>query len=139
MRHRARDKKFGRSSAHRTALMAALVCALIERKRIKTTLPKAKEARRLAEKMVSVARKDYAEPSQQVAARRLVLSRIRNVACVKELFEVIAPRFSNRAGGYTRIIKMGPRAGDGAEMALLEWVESEAAAVQAGAPAEAEA
>lgn len=117
MRHRTQDKKFGRSKSHREALMASLVCALIERKRIQTTLPKAKEARQAAERLVTMARKNT------LAGRRIVAARIRNKACVTELFETIAPKFVGRPGGYTRILKLGSRDGDGAEMALLEWVD----------------
>ena len=117
MRHRSLVKKLGRSVSHRKALMATLVCALIERKRIKTTLPKAKEARRMAERLVTLARVD------SVAGRRRAVSRLRRQDCVKELFEQVAPRYTERPGGYTRITKLGPRKGDGAEMALLEWVD----------------
>ena len=119
MRHLKHDKKLGRTSAHRRALMASLVCNLIEAKRIKTTLVKAKEARRLAEKMVTLAR------GGGVAARRQVVAVLQQTSRVKVLFEDIAPRFAERPGGYTRIIKLGQRRSDGSEMALLEWVDIE--------------
>lgn len=97
--------------------MAALVCGLIERKRIKTTLSKAKEARRVAEKLVTTARKGT------LAARRLAIAELHREAVVTELFEAIVPAFEGRQGGYTRIVKLGQRSSDGSEMALLEWVD----------------
>lgn len=116
MRHQVRDKKLGRSSSHRKALMASLVCHLIEEKRIKTTLMKAKEARRVAEKMVTLGLKGT------LAARRLAISTLRRPERVATLFDEIAPQFKERPGGYTRITKLGQRRSDGSEMAILEWV-----------------
>jgi large subunit ribosomal protein L17 len=110
------DKKLGRCKEHREATLASLVCALIEHKRIRTTLAKAKEARRLAEHMVTLAKKK--EPS----ARRLAVSILRSPGCVARLFNEIAPGFAERTGGYTRIVKLGWRTGDGAQTAILEWV-----------------
>jgi large subunit ribosomal protein L17 len=117
MRHRKVDKPMGRSKAHRAALEAALICGLITDKRIKTTLPKARVARRAAEKMVTLARKGT------LSARRAVLSSLHREVCVRELFDGILPKIQGRKGGYTRIIKLGSRGGDGAEVALLEWVD----------------
>ena len=117
MRHRKSDNKLGRSTAHRIAMESALVCGLIEQGRIRTTLPKARQARRAAEKLVTICR----EPS--LATRRLAASRLRKPAAVKELVETIAPRFAGRPGGYTRITKLGQRRSDGAEMCVLEWVD----------------
>ena len=116
MRHKLNDKKLGRSSAHRTALVQALVCGLIEQGRIRTTLPKARQARQAAEKLVTLCR------GQRLADRRTAASRLRKPAAVKQLFETIAPRYMDRPGGYTRIIKLGNRRSDGAEMCVLEWV-----------------
>jgi large subunit ribosomal protein L17 len=116
MRHRKQDKKFGRSKAHRDALMASLVCNLIERKRIKTTLPKAKEARKLAEQMVTLARKGT------LAARRTAIAELRQESKVVELFSKVVPDLAGRASGFTRILRVGPRVSDGSEMAILEWV-----------------
>ncbi len=117
MRHRKRKiNKLGRTTAHREALLAGLVSNLIIAGRIKTTLPKAKSARRMAEKMVTLGKKDT------LAARRLAVSRLRRKDVVKDLFDNIAPSFSDRAGGYTRILKLGQRVSDSSEMALLEWV-----------------
>jgi large subunit ribosomal protein L17 len=129
MRHRKKTIKLGRTSAHRNELLANLVCALIDNKRIKTTLPKAKAARSLAEKMVTLGKKGT------LAARRQAISTLKKTDSVKELFEHIAPAFSDRAGGYTRIVKLGRRISDSSEMVLLEWVET-IAAVEPAAPAE---
>ncbi|MBN1268903.1 MAG: 50S ribosomal protein L17 [Kiritimatiellae bacterium] len=117
MRHRKKTIKLGRTSAHREALLASLVCNLIQDKRIRTTLPKAKAARSLAEKMVTLGKRGT------LAARRLAIARIRREDRVAMLFSTIAPAFKDRQGGYTRIIKIGPRLGDNAETALLEWVD----------------
>ncbi len=116
MRHQVRDKKLGRSSSHRKALMASLVCHLIEEKRIKTTLMKAKESRRVAEKMVTLGLKGT------LAARRQAIATLRRPERVATLFDEIAPQFKERPGGYTRITKLGQRYSDGSEMAILEWV-----------------
>jgi large subunit ribosomal protein L17 len=118
MRHRKRTVKLGRTSAHRNELLANLVCALIDNKRIKTTLPKAKAARSLAEKMVTLGKKGT------LSARRQAISTLKDTASVKELFDSIAPMFSDRAGGYTRIVKLGRRISDSSEMVVLEWVDS---------------
>jgi large subunit ribosomal protein L17 len=128
MRHRKKTVKLGRTSAHRTELLANLVCALIDTKRIKTTLPKAKAARRLAEKMVTLGKKGT------LAARRQAQSTLKQADSVKELFNNIAPAFSDRAGGYTRIVKLGRRISDSSEMVMLEWVDTMTAPV-ADAPA----
>jgi large subunit ribosomal protein L17 len=120
MRHQVRDKKLGRSSSHRKALMASLVCHLIEEKRIKTTLMKAKEARRVAEKMITLGLKGT------LAARRQAIATLRRPERVATLFDEVAPQFKDRPGGYTRITKLGQRRSDGSEMAILEWVGVEA-------------
>ncbi len=116
MRHKRVEKKFGRSKAHREALLASLVTNLILRDRIRTTLPKAKQTRRDAEKMVTLARKGT------LAARRLVAARLHRPAAVARLFESVMPALAGRVGGYTRIVKIGQRRGDNAEMAFIEWV-----------------
>ena len=121
MRHRKRTVKLGRTSAHRNELLANLVCALIDNKRIRTTLPKAKAARSLAEKMVTLGKKGT------LAARRQAISTLKQTDSVKELFDSIAPTFADRVGGYTRIVKLGRRISDSSEMVLLEWVDSIAA------------
>ena len=99
--------------------MASLVCNLIREKRIRTTLVKARQARRLAEKMVTVALRG------NLAARRRAISVLRRPEVVGELFDNVAPRFTERPGGYTRVLKLGQRSSDGSEMAILEWVDIE--------------
>lgn len=119
MRHRVNGKKLRRNTAHRRALLRNLVTSLLERERVRTTLAKAKATRPLAEKMITLAKKDT------LHTRRLVLRFIFKKDIVKKLFEEIGPRFIERPGGYTRIVKIGTRAGDGAEMAMIELVDSE--------------
>ncbi len=117
MRHQCVAKKFGRDTAHREELMKSLVANLIINGSVKTTLPKSKQARKDAEKLVTIARKGT------VAARRLCASRLvqpRN--CVKKLFDEVVPKLEGRNGGYTRILKIGNRRGDGTPMAILQWV-----------------
>ena len=116
MRHRKNTVKLGRTSAHRDALLASLVCSLVERKRIETTVPKAKAARSLAEKMVTLAKKGTLD------ARRRAVAVLRRPEHVAALFRDTAPAFADRQGGYTRILRMGSRWGDSAPLAVLEWV-----------------
>ena len=116
MRHHRVAKKFGRSTAHRKALMKSLVTNLILAESIQTTLPKAKQARKDAEKMVTIARKGT------LAARRLAASRLQQPKAVQKLFDQIVPAMEGRKGGYTRILKIGNRKGDGAPTCLLQWV-----------------
>jgi len=116
MRHRLQSSKLGRSPEHRAAAIASLVCALIERKRIETTLAKAKQARSLAEKMVTVGKQGT------LTARRRAISILHRENCVDMLLKDIAPQFSSRHGGYTRILKLGKRRSDSSEMVLLEWI-----------------
>jgi large subunit ribosomal protein L17 len=116
MRHKKHTFKIGRTGAHRTALLANQVCSLIFSKEIKTTIVKAKETKRLAEKMVTLAKKGT------LHARRLAISKLRNEDAVKVLFEEFAPKYMERKGGYTRIIQLGRRIGDAAEICMLQWV-----------------
>ena len=117
MRHRKKTVKLGRTSAHRNELLANLVCGLIEHRRIKTTIAKAKAARSLAEKMVTLGKKGT------LAARRQAIATLKQEELVRVLFDDIAPSFESRSGGYTRILKLGRRISDSSEMVLLEWVE----------------
>lgn len=119
MRHRVKGKKLSRDSAKRKALLRNLVTSFLEKERIRTTLAKAKATRPIAEKMITLAKKN------SLHSRRLAFRFIYKRDVVKKLFDEIGPRFSERPGGYTRIVKIGPRAGDGAEMALLELVGTE--------------
>ncbi len=125
MRHRKQNKKLGRSSAHREALVSSLVVSLIKHRSIQTTTVKAKIARQTAEKMVTLARKGT------LAARRQAAARLRDEEATAILFNDIVPMFAGRNGGYTRILKIQPRTGDGAEMAILQWVEATREAVPA--------
>lgn len=116
MRHHRLAKKFGRSTSHRKALMCSLVTNLILQSSIKTTLAKAKQARKDAEKIVTMARKGT------LAARRVTASRLQSPLAVQMLFDSVVPSMQGRPGGYTRIYKLGQRSSDGAEMCLLQWV-----------------
>jgi large subunit ribosomal protein L17 len=117
VRHHRKGKKLGRDSAHRKALYSNLAGALIEHGRIKTTLAKAKAVQGIAEKMITLGRRG------DLAARRQALAYLRSNDVVTMLFSDVAPRFTDRPGGYTRIVKIGTRAGDSAEMAYLEFVD----------------
>ena len=119
MRHQRVMKKFGRSTEHRKMLMRSLVNNLILAESIRTTLPKAKEARKDAERLVTIAKKG------DLASRRLAASRVTEPKAVKKLFAEIAPAMEGRKGGYTRIVKLDARRGDGAEMCILQWVKAE--------------
>jgi large subunit ribosomal protein L17 len=116
MRHRRSTKKLGRTQEHRKALLAALVCAFIREQRIRTTLSKARLARSFAEKLVTTAK------DSSLGARRRALAALRSREAVTKLFGVIAPQYADRKGGYTRIVKLGTRGGDGSTLAYLEWV-----------------
>jgi large subunit ribosomal protein L17 len=117
MRHRISGRKFDRPSDHRNHMLRSLVGDLMRHERLKTTEAKAKEVRPLAEKMITLGK------DGTVHARRQAMAYINDKDVVKKLFDEIAPRFTTRPGGYTRIIKLGPRVGDGAHMAQLELVE----------------
>jgi large subunit ribosomal protein L17 len=150
MRHLKHTAKLGRTSEHRNAMLANLVCSLIKHKRVTTTLAKAKAARSVAEKMVTLGKRGT------IQARRLVKARLhthgptiqlakderrkwrQNEDVLRILFEELAPAFKERNGGYTRIVKMDQRQGDSAQRAILEWVEYTAAAPAATETAPAE-
>ncbi len=117
MRHQKRTAKLGRTGSHRNAMLANLVCSLIQHKRITTTLAKAKAARSVAEKMVTLGK------SGTIHDRRLAAARLHQEEAVKILFNEIAPAQKERHGGYTRIVKMGYRQGDAGQKAILEWVD----------------
>jgi large subunit ribosomal protein L17 len=133
MRHHRAGKKLGRDSAHRKALYSNLAGALIERGRIKTTEAKAKAVRPIAEQMITLGRRG------DLAARRQALAYLRSRDVVQKLFDDVGPRMKERPGGYSRIVKIGPRHGDSAEMVYLEFVDYDAAAepLAAGAAAAA--
>jgi large subunit ribosomal protein L17 len=125
VRHHRAGRKLGRDASHRKALYANLTGSLIEHGRIRTPVAKAKEVRPIAEKMITLARQG------DVHARRQALAYLRSQDVVHKLFSEVAPRFADRPGGYSRIVKIGPRAGDAAEMAYLELVDYDPAAPRA--------
>ena len=118
MRHRVAHRKLGRTTPHRIALLRNLATALFDKERVRTTLPKAKELRPFAERLITLAKHE----TDRLHARRLAARHIQEPAVVKKLFDTIGSRFATRPGGYTRILRLGPRKGDGAEMAYLELV-----------------
>src|SRR6202158_6568323 len=118
MRHRHSGRQLSRHSSHRHALLRNMATSLLRHEAIRTTVPKAKELRRVVEPLITLAKIDSA------SKRRLAYSRLRDVAVVEKLFIDLGPRFKARAGGYTRILKMEPRPGDSADMALMQLVES---------------
>jgi large subunit ribosomal protein L17 len=128
MRHRRAGKKLGRDSAHRKALYSNLAGALIEHGRIKTTVAKAKAVKPFAEQMITLGKRG------DLHARRLALAELRSQDVVHQLFADVAPRFADRPGGYTRIVKLGPRYGDAAEMVYLEFVDYEPDGTASAAP-----
>jgi large subunit ribosomal protein L17 len=125
MRHAKTGKKLGRDSAHRKALYANLACSLIEHGRIRTTEAKAKAVKPYAEKMITLGRRG------DLHARRQALSELRSQEVVHKLFADVAPRMADRPGGYSRIVKLGPRQGDAAAMVYLELVDFDPAAPRA--------
>jgi large subunit ribosomal protein L17 len=129
MKHHRAGRKLGRDSAHRKALYANLACALIENGRIRTTEAKAKEVRPIVEQMITLGKRG------DVAAHRQAVAFLRSKSAAHALFEDIAPRFADRSGGYTRVVKIGPRQGDAAPMAYLELVDYVPVRAPVGAPA----
>lgn len=132
MRHRLSGRQLSRNAPHRHALMRNMSVALLRYETIRTTLPKAKELRRVVEPLITLAKTD------SEARRRLAFSRLRDQAVVDKLFDDLGPRFKARAGGYTRILRMMPRAGDNAPMALMQLVDRAASVAEGEAPAEGE-
>jgi large subunit ribosomal protein L17 len=119
MRHRVAGRKLGRKTAHRMMMFRNMVTSLLDKERIRTTLPRAKELRPIAERMITLGKRE------SLHARRRALAFVKDPAVVAKLFETLAPRFAERNGGYTRIIRLGHRDGDGAPMAIVELVGSE--------------
>jgi large subunit ribosomal protein L17 len=120
MRHRNSGRQLSRNSSHRHALMRNMATSLLRHETIRTTVPKAKELRRVVEPLITLAKVD------SLAKRRMAFARLRDITVVEKLFTDLGPRFKARAGGYTRILKMEPRPGDSADMALMQLVESAA-------------
>lgn len=117
MRHRLSGRKLNRTSSHRRALFANMAVALITHEQIKTTLPKAKDLRRIADKLITLAKRG------DLHSRRQAVAQLRDEAAVKKLFDVLGPRYEERPGGYTRVLKAGFRYGDAAPMAFIELVD----------------
>ena len=117
MRHRMRGRSFSRTSSHRKAMFESLCHALIKHEQITTTLPKAKDLRPIVEKLVTLGKRG------DLHARRQAIAQMRDLAMVKKLFEVIGPRYKDRDGGYTRVMKAGFRYGDSAPVAVIEFVD----------------
>ena len=119
MRHRVAGKKLGRTTAHRMMMFRNMVTSLLDKERIQTTLERAKAVRPIAERMITLGKRET------LHARRQALAFVKDPAIVSKLFDTIAPRFSDRPGGYTRIIRLGYRDGDGAKKAIIELIGSE--------------
>jgi len=117
MRHKKLGRRFGRDSSHRQAMFSNMAAALIKHEQIVTTLPKAKDLRRVMDKYITLAKRG------DLNSRRLAASRLRDEAMVKKLFDTLAPRYKDRAGGYTRVLKAGFRFGDSAPRAVIELVD----------------
>jgi len=132
MRHRNEGRKLSRNTSHRRALLRNLVTALLEHGRLMTTLPKAKEIRPLAEHMITLGKRD------SLHARRQVHSYLLKDETAKKVFDTIAPKFADRKGGYSRIIRLGNRKGDGADIAIIELLGSELETKKAERAAKAE-
>ncbi|MYZ46653.1 50S ribosomal protein L17 [Propylenella binzhouense] len=133
MRHGKSGRKLNRTSSHRQAMFANMAASLIEHEQIVTTLPKAKELRPIVEKLVTLAKRG------DLHARRLAVSRIRDEKMVRKLFETLGPRYAERNGGYTRVLKAGFRYGDNAPVAVIEFVDRDESAKGAGDRARREA
>lgn len=119
MRHQIKGRKLRRPTSHRMAMLRNLVTSFLEKERVRTTLAKAKEARPIAEKMITLGKKGT------LHSRRQVVAFIRKEGVVTKIFDDLGPRFSQRPGGYSRIVKLGLRGGDGAQMAMLELIGAE--------------
>ncbi len=122
MRHGNGYRKLNRTHEHRKAMFANMVCSLVEHEQITTTLPKAKELKRIADKVITLAKKG------DLHARRMLISKVRQQDAVKKLIDVLGPRYASRQGGYSRVLKAGFRHGDMAPMAVIEFVDRDVAA-----------
>jgi len=129
MRHQLSGRQLSRNSSHRSAMLKNMAASLLQHETIRTTVPKAKELRRVVEPLITLGKSD------SMANRRLAFSRLRDEAVVTKLFEDLGPRFKARAGGYTRILKMDPRPGDSAPMALMQLVDKAVVTEVAAEPA----
>lgn len=123
MRHQKSGRRLGRNASHRRAMYRNLAASLLTHETIRTTLPKAKELRRVVEPLITLARQDTDSVHDRVHRRRLAFSRLRDEAAVGKLFDELGPRFKDRPGGYLRILKAGHRAGDSAPMAVVQLLD----------------
>jgi len=117
MRHHRAGRKLNRTASHRRALFANMSAALIKHEQIVTTLPKAKELRRVADRLITLAKRG------NLHSRRLAVARVRDEVMVKKLFDILGPRYAERSGGYTRVLRAGYRHGDSAPMAVIEFID----------------
>jgi len=123
MKHRIKQRKLNRTSSHRKAMLANMAASLVKHEQIVTTLPKAKELRPYVEKLITLGKQAAANPEKAVAKRRQAISKMRDEAQVKKIFDVLAERYEDRPGGYVRVLKAGFRYGDAAPMAVIELVD----------------
>lgn len=123
MKHRIKQRKLNRTSSHRKAMLANMAASLVKHEQIVTTLPKAKELRPYVEKLITLGKQAAANPEKAVAKRRQAISKMRDEAQVKKIFDVLAERYEGRPGGYVRVLKAGFRYGDAAPMAVIELVD----------------
>jgi large subunit ribosomal protein L17 len=130
MRHRKSGRRLGRNSSHRKAMYRNMAASLLRHETIKTTLPKAKELRRVVEPLITLARNSDGSDSDAVRRRRLAFDRLRDDVAVGKLFAELGPRFKERPGGYLRILKIGNRAGDAAPMAVVQLLDQPAASAE---------
>jgi large subunit ribosomal protein L17 len=123
MRHQKSGRKLGRNSSHRRAMYRNMAASLLQHETIRTTLPKAKELRRVVEPLITLAKNGGSQGDEQVRRRRLAFARLRDQAAVSKLFDELGPRFKDRPGGYLRILKIGRRPGDAAPMAVVQLLD----------------
>jgi len=123
MKHRIKQRKLNRDSSHRKAMLANMAASLVKHEQITTTVPKAKELKPYLEKLITMGKQAAANPEKSLGKRRKAISRMRDEAMVKKIFDVLAERYEGRSGGYTRILKAGYRYGDAAPMAVIELVD----------------
>jgi len=123
MKHRIKQRKLNRTSSHRKAMLANMAASLVKHEQITTTLPKAKELKPYVEKLITMGKQAAANPEKALGKRRSAIARMRDVAMVSKIFDVLAERYESRSGGYTRIYKAGFRYGDAAPMAVIELVD----------------
>ncbi len=128
MRHRIKQRKLNRTTSHRKAMLANMAASLVKHEQIVTTLPKAKELKPYVEKLITLGKQAAANPDCALAKRRQAVSKMRDEAMVKKIFDILAERYEGRSGGYTRVLKAGFRYGDAAPMAVIELVDRDESA-----------